>query len=574
MNFVTESEDLIVVEIDNNNSISVIIDNKSLSLTSKYNKEKEEEIFLKQFNKKSIHQIYLVLGIGTGEWLTSNVVSDVTKENKIIVIEPSITVFNYFKKNFIEIENNNIFIYSGDDMEKVESYLLLFNSNMYNINIVGYGNYINIYLKEYKELLKQIKLFIVEQYTSQFTIKLLSRDFTRNIIRNSFGGVEYSRIDDYKNVHNDIPALILSAGPSLEKQLYKIKNFNGIILTGGRTLGLLLDLGITPTYLVSIDPQKNAYYLVEDHLNIDVPLITAIESSSDIVMEYDGPKVLMNSQSISDKPEYLGEKLDLLNLGKSVANTSFSIAEYMGCNPIVFIGQDLAFTSGKHHAESTLNEKFDNDNHIKSSFVEIEVPGYYGGFVESKNTFVSFLRWFEEFIALSDKEVINCTEGGASIEGAKQMSFDEYLQSDKNINNLVRSVSTDTFKFDENIVEEIYKLIKAIVITLKKSKKNAKELHEKVKNPMTKVREINQLLKKLDSSDDEIKELGDHNTLLSYLVVEAYNDFTNTVRNKKQTTDTIKLQIAESNEIFYNELYNSFMFFQEELKDIIGDYDV
>ncbi len=41
-----------------------------------------------------------------------------------------------------------------------------------------------------------------------------------------------------------------------------------------------------------------------------------------------------------------------LNLGGSVAHTCFGLAMHLGCDRVIFVGQDFAFTGDKMHAEN------------------------------------------------------------------------------------------------------------------------------------------------------------------------------------------------------------------------------
>lgn len=94
-----------------------------------------------------------------------------------------------------------------------------------------------------------------------------------------------------------------------------------------------------------------------------------------------------------------------------------AIAVYLGCNPIIFIGQDLAYTDGKYHADSC------NDT-TESDTVDdmIEVEGIDGNKVFTNSVWHTFLMWMEKFIIHNPNNIyIDATEGGAKIHGTKIM---------------------------------------------------------------------------------------------------------------------------------------------------------
>jgi hypothetical protein len=124
----------------------------------------------------------------------------------------------------------------------------------------------------------------------------------------------------------------------------------------------------------------------------------------------------------------LGAKSKFLRTGGSVATSAFSLAEILGGNPIVLIGQDLALTDGRDHAEGyphtynsqTLKVRTDNG---------FDVGGYHGGRVRTERQLMYYKTWFEGRIKeLPDRLIINATEGGARIEGALQIPFASVCQ--------------------------------------------------------------------------------------------------------------------------------------------------
>ena len=55
--------------------------------------------------------------------------------------------------------------------------------------------------------------------------------------------------------------------------------------------------------------------------------------------------------------EKTGEALGELKTGGSVATDAFSLAEYLGFEKIILIGQDLAYTGGKTHVSDLLRRR-------------------------------------------------------------------------------------------------------------------------------------------------------------------------------------------------------------------------
>ena len=106
-----------------------------------------------------------------------------------------------------------------------------------------------------------------------------------------------------------------------------------------------------------------------------------------------------------------------------MATSAFQLAEELGGNPIVFIGQDLALTDGRDHAEGYLHV-YQPERLAKIADSGFDVAGYYGGQVRTERQLLFYKTWFESRIkAMPERLIINATEGGACIAGAAQLPF-------------------------------------------------------------------------------------------------------------------------------------------------------
>lgn len=92
-----------------------------------------------------------------------------------------------------------------------------------------------------------------------------------------------------------------------------------------------------------------------------------------------------------------------------------------GASPVIFIGQDLAYSKGQTHVKgATHGVPVDTDNSY------LEVSGLFGP-LKTSNSLKVFLDHFQDLIKNSDTEVIDATEGGAVIKGTKLMTLREIL---------------------------------------------------------------------------------------------------------------------------------------------------
>ena len=449
-------------------------ENKKKYTISKYNplQTVKELIQNIEYNKETI---FIIIGYGFG-YVLDRLLEKIGNKIHAIVIEPN--------KEFLEEQNKiipvekyttytNIKIIDGESwgtLKETFDRQIDFDF-LYNTRIIMHYAYEEMYPIFLKELFLVIKEIRDAKILYQSTNKKLGKLFMGNIIKNVPYIAKGLDFRQHKDKYANIPALIVSAGPSLDKNIHLIKNFNGIILTGGRSLSAVLEQGVKPDYLVSIDASPISFDTLKDNKTNDIPLIAALQVNPQIVENNQAPQYFFNSPEISK--ELLGIDLPLLPLAGSVATLCLSTAHYMGCNPIIFIGQDMAFTGQKLHAGScTIDNELDSVDKYRGTRL---IKEYYGGQVLSRLDYIGFLRWFEEFIAYyKDAKYINATEGGAYIEGAEHISFEEaiktYSPKDKVI---IRHMNTHPN--DEN---EIRIHIKKEVTKLKEDHKRAKQAYD------------------------------------------------------------------------------------------------
>ena len=94
----------------------------------------------------------------------------------------------------------------------------------------------------------------------------------------------------------------------------------------------------------------------------------------------------------------------------------------MGCNPIIFVGQDLAFTENRTHSKDTFSQDIIESNSMRN------VEDIYGNTIHTSKNLYIYLRWIQNRIAVEKEiEFIDATEGGARIKGTRVMKFSEVI---------------------------------------------------------------------------------------------------------------------------------------------------
>jgi hypothetical protein len=226
-----------------------------------------------------------------------------------------------------------------------------------------------------------------------------------------------------------LPAVIVAAGPSLEKNLQVLHAFADrvLIFAISRAVRILEYHGLQPHFVVHIEAQDYSS-LLEGCTNLHQAAFLLPDQVERRILELHPEPNYFFDTPVNMVTQWLGKRFPqlrriTLETGGSVATEAFLCAKALGCEPIVLIGQDLATLDGKIYASSPTNADF--------SYLPVNcrtVPGYFGQPVASIENYQHFIYWYQDqarSLAASGENrlFINATEGGAQIRGFVQRPF-------------------------------------------------------------------------------------------------------------------------------------------------------
>lgn len=300
-------------------------------------------------------------------------------------------------------------------------------------------NYDSLFPKLVKDALNSLgKIYddmIVTWNTARRYTDVAGENVISNI-RHMLHGYNVSQLQNF--LKGEIPAFVVSAGPSLNKNIEQLKKVGnkGCIIAVDTAIKPLLNRGILPDFFVIVDGKKPTE-LMDHPLISKIPLVTCTIVAKGIMDLHKGKKFFYTSDNplelllFKEVRRYAGEVHKLypttLATGGSVANSAFSLAYFMNAKNIIFVGQDLALTNNRTHADGTFQEKMSkiSEQEQKDTFL---VEGIHGNEVYTRTDFYRYLKWFEENIESNQmKHVIDATQGGAKIHGTKIMTLERAI---------------------------------------------------------------------------------------------------------------------------------------------------
>ncbi|HBT50420.1 MAG TPA: DUF115 domain-containing protein [Caldanaerobacter subterraneus] len=557
-------------------------------LHSFYYPEKEGEEWANgvQFDDETI---ILVYGIGLGYHINF-LTRKLSLKNRLILVEPSKEIFEYALNNgyYDEFkERPNTFVITENSEENLKNLLAMYIpwDNFENLVYKDFKQYPKIFEDHYKMfsncLIETINVMRINRNTALYFASQWQSNFMENV-EFIFRSVP---VKSFFNLFKDIPAVIVSAGPSLDKNIRLLKEAKdkSIIICVGTALKALLKEGIEPDFVVSIDGSEKNFRHFEN-CSVKSPLLYDLTVYPRILKEYKGPLII--GRIASDFSALFEEKLSLefgsLNAGPSVANLSLDFAYKMGCNPIVFVGQDLAYLNNRTHASGTIYEKDRiNSNSDKDKKEYIYVDGNYGEKVLTDRVLLSFKTWFENYIYQHpDRIYINATEGGAFIKGTKVMNFkdviDKYMTKDWHIGQKISEVMANNkiklkpeqINFLRAELENTIKRLKIIkwdcLRGAKLSKKMYNEYRENIHADTTRILAI------LDKIDAKLKNSKESFLLISSILNIVTTKVLKGFKSEKEETEKEKkLRVSMMSYTLYYGIYESILQSEKGLEKVL-----
>lgn len=470
---------------------NILIDNKTY-INSKYDPKREANSFINSFELKDEDTI-LIFGLGLGYYL--DILKSRYSEKKIIIVEPEMDIFIKALeiRNFTEYfkDENIVFIINKDKYSIrniIEHYVE--NSKVRNIHFTQLPSYSKLYKTYIADVHYQLKNFVKTYKANIYTEIISSNRWVYNNIRNMEFIKKYNSVDKIKDELEGVPIVIVSAGPSLDKNMHLLNGLKrkALIVAVGSSVNILEKNNIVPHIIMGIDgnlPES----LIFKNVKTDRPLM--IYSSTihyESLLHYRGKKMyitLKDNTFINDILKKLDINTNKFITGGSVANLALDFAVWMNSSSIVLLGQDLCYTEDKLYAEGAIHQtKMKNKNNY------VKLTDIYGEDVYTGDIFLNYKNWFEDYVNVFNvkKDIYNCTEGGLNIEGIPNKRFEEIIESkmlkEYDIENTLISLAIEEVDIDidkyEKIREYYYKDVKESIKISKQRLKLLDELQEDI----------------------------------------------------------------------------------------------
>lgn len=298
----------------------------------------------------------------------------------------------------------------------------------------------------HRQMRQVITDFVAFSRTSMVTLVHNAQITCRNIAYNLPVQLATPPIDALKGRFKGHPGIIIAAGPSLRKNIDLLAAAKGkAVLAAVQTaFKPLLTHGIVPDFVTSLDfhEMSRRYFQGIDDFH-GVRLIAEPKCTWHVLDTFDGPMSLLDS---SFSRLLIGDALagrDGLPPGATVAHLAFYLIRYLGCNPIIFVGQDLAYSGhvfyvpgvevhqswrGEINRFNTMETK-EWERIVRNRAILRTVPDIHGQEVYTDELLFTYLEQFEKDFIGTSARLIDATEGGARLRGTEVMPLAQVLET-------------------------------------------------------------------------------------------------------------------------------------------------
>lgn len=433
-----------------------------------------KEIFsMAQNTPVSIHLVY---GLGLGYLFQ---VVSANSIGTVILYEPDLTILKivftlvdfsndilkqnvYFSDNFDEVSE---IVYKKSGMKNFPELLSLTSAQEFDPN--GFGDFV-------RKLKNAIGAFSLDlRYTKEKfypSLKMLINNIPKLMYE-----IPLAR---FKDVYQGKTALVVSAGPTLDRNIETIKKYRDrfVLFVVGTALKALETNGIKPDFLCIIETYDSSKQIA----GIDLSGVNFITEP------YSNPKLRdfkfkqIFSHIAANVPinhlwsEITGENIEEYWSKGTVSYTALNSARLLGCSKIILVGQDLAYIEGQCYSKDSAYkdlvcgvnpeigrweimakdfEKFadaisnnaDKEKRKTAAQRRLKnlnaslylVKGISGDMIPTESVYAAFVKPLEEYAEhFNDRTYINTSLVGAQIDGFENMSLEEALQNSEPVGDL------------------------------------------------------------------------------------------------------------------------------------------
>ena len=384
----------------------------------------------------NVHDFLFCLGFGLG-YLPLAASRNFSGDPHIVIIEPNVEMFDLALRlidlqELLNYEKLAIFVGNQQPVKEIVS---AYKSQipLGKTQVASFGPSRLIYGEAFKifekEVIDNIRVVRNIDYTARRAGKMIFSNAMANL-PSLFAGPDLGSL---KGKFDGYPAVCVAAGPSLDKDIPFLKTIGNraLILCADSAVHALVGAGIIPHVVVTTDMNPINFEKLRTDLYPlrDTILVFSIEANPECVGAFLSNKRIAVTAQNALLNHWFGPEWGLdwkLPAMTSVSHTALFTAAALGADPVVMVGMDFAYSSGKSHASGSVFRYGENKNAM------ISVEGVRGWPVLSLPQLITDRKQIENGIVNAPVRYIDSSLDGALIQGAEIKSLNEIIATHLN----------------------------------------------------------------------------------------------------------------------------------------------
>lgn len=274
--------------------------------------------------------------------------------------------------------------------------------------------------------------------THMVTLLKTSRATYENLSMNLGAYLRRPGVESLKDRAAGYPAIVVAAGPSLARNIDQLAALRerAVVISVQTVFKLLLARGVKPHFVTSLDYHDVSTEFFRDLADVGgATLVAEPKAAWRVIDLYPGDARLTHHRYFDALLGDAAPQRGVLQPGSTVAHLALYLAQHLGCDPIIFVGQDLAFSEGMFYLPGSPIEEIWRPELNRYQTIEMKqwerivrnrpilrrVRDVHGRETYTDDLLFTYLEQFQNDFAATSRRIIQASEGGAALRGAEIM---------------------------------------------------------------------------------------------------------------------------------------------------------
>ncbi|WP_337103593.1 motility associated factor glycosyltransferase family protein [Paenibacillus sp. YIM B09110] len=365
----------------------------------------------------------IVFGFGFGYHLHE--AAHCLRDTNVYVIEPDEQVFLAaihaidLETYFQSVVPKEIFL--GQDKVRLGELLRdLYIDSGNKIATIDLPSYNHLFYNEKLKLKELIHQASWSYLVNISTMNILGLQHVKNVLYNIAANLSSTAVTTLQQSLHGLSAIIVGAGPSLEKDIHVLKRLknHALIIAAGSAIQSLQHYGVEPHLVVSMDGGEENFKAFKEINRKNIPMVYIPQINYQIMdIQYDNTfHAYFKSDPVTN---YFMETPPVFHSNYSVTGTAIQLAVFLGCAEIIFTGQDLSYPTESMYATGAKHIHTDKMQSTVEQASEL-IENVQGGMNRTNMKMQVTLANIEKEVQNTDNvQFINASQLGAKIENTK-----------------------------------------------------------------------------------------------------------------------------------------------------------